>query len=38
MDMVLQHLILEDATELRKSFQVDNVDNHGPENIIQGHT
>lgn len=38
MNMVFQHLILENAAELRQSFQVDDVDDKWPEDIVQGHT
>ncbi len=38
MNMVFQHLILQDAAELGQSFQVDDVDDQRPKNIIQGQT
>lgn len=37
MDVILQHLILEDAAELGQSFQVDDVDDERPQDIVQGH-
>lgn len=36
MNVVIQHFILEDATELRQGFQVEDVDDERPEDIIQG--
>lgn len=38
LNMIFQHLILEDATELRQGFQVDDVNYQRPEDIIQGQT
>lgn len=38
MNMVFQHLILEDTAELRQGLQVDDVDDERPEDIIQGQT
>lgn len=35
-DVVLQHLILEDAAELGQGFQVDDVDYERPQNVVQG--
>lgn len=37
MDVILQHLILEDAAELGQGFQVDDVDDERPQDIVQGH-
>lgn len=38
MNVVLQHLVLKDAAELREGFQVDDVDDERPEDVIQGQT
>ena len=35
MDVVLQHLVLQDATELREGLQVDDVDDEGPQEVVQ---
>lgn len=37
-DVVLQHLILEDATELRQGLQVDNVDDEWPQDVVKRQT
>ena len=34
-DVVLQHLVLQDATELREGLQVDDVDDEGPQEVVQ---
>lgn len=38
MDVVFQHLILEDAAEFGQGFQVDDVNDKRPEDVIQGQT
>lgn len=35
-DVVLQHLVLQDAAQLRQGFQVDNVDDERPQDVVQG--
>lgn len=37
-DVVLQHLILEDATELWQGLQVDNVDDEWPQDVVKRQT
>lgn len=38
MDVVFQHLILKDAAEFGQGFQVDDVNDKRPEDVIQGQT
>lgn len=35
-DVVLQHLVLEDAAQLGQRFQVDDVDDERPQDVVQG--
>lgn len=35
-DVVLQHLVLQDAAQLGQGFQVDDVDDQRPQDVVQG--
>lgn len=35
-DVILQHLVLQDATELRQRLQMDHMDDQRPQEVIQG--